>query len=923
MKRTIYIPCFLALVFLLSFSGELQAQDDELWEVDIPYVKYTLPNGLTLIVHEDHKAPIVAVNIWYHVGSKNEKPGKTGFAHLFEHLMFNGSEHFNDDYFQALERMGATDLNGTTNRDRTNYFQNVPVSALDAVLWLESDRMGYLLGAIDQAKLDEQRGVVQNEKRQGENQPYGRAFSIIAENTYPKGHPYSWTTIGSMEDLNAATLEDVKEWFRTYYGAANAVLVVAGDVHPEEVKAKVEKYFGFVPPGPPLERQQVWIAKREEPHRVVMQDRVPQARIYKVWNVPEWGNREAVQLSLVADVLAGGSKTARLYRRLVYEEQVATSVRAFVYTGEIGSQFMIIADVRPGQELHEVESLIDEELARFLQEGPTAEELQRVKMGYIASFVRGIERIGGFGGKSDVLAMNEVYGGSPDYYKTTLRYVQEATTADLQDVARRWLDEGVFVLEVHPFEQYKTLPDGADRTHLPEPGTPPKPDFPEVQRTTLSNGLEVVLAERHTIPQVLFSLQVNAGYASDFFGIPGQARLAASMLDEGTTHRTALQISEELAQLGTRLSTGSDLDMTYVFMNTLKPNLKASLDIFADVILHPTFPEADFQRLKKQQIAAIQREQVTPTSMALRVLPRLLYGPQHPYGQPLTGSGTIESVSKIQREHLETFHRTWFKPNNATLIVVGDITMEELLPQLEAYFASWKPGEVLEKQLEVRAEPKGGELYLLDRPGSLQSLILAGELIPPKNNPDELAIEIMNAVLGGEFTSRINMNLREDKHWSYGAFTFVYDTQSERPFIVYAPVQTDKTRESIEELQKELTGVISERPITEEEFEKVRTNRILQLPGTWETMGAVENSLEEIVRFQLPDDYYDRYPDMLRSLSLERVQAVARKLIHPGHFVWVVVGDRAKIEEGLRMLGFKALHLIDADGNVIEEGGRR
>ena len=373
--------------------------------IDVPYQKFVLKNGLSLIVHEDHKAPIVAVNVWYHVGSKNERPGKTGFAHLFEHLMFGGSEHHQRRYIEAMEPIGATDLNGTTNSDRTNYFENVPTSALDYTLWLESDRMGHMLGAIDQKTLDLQRGVVQNEKRQGENQPYGLAYELITKATYPPGHPYSWTVIGSMDDLNAASMSDVQEWFKTYYGPSNAVLVLAGDIDANTARQKVEKYFGDIPAGPPIAAQRVWVAKMTGSHRQVAQDRVPQARIYEVWNVPQTGSPDADYLDMLSRVLAQG-KSSRLYKRLVYDDQIATDVSAFNSTQEIGGQFRIQATARPGDDLTKVEKAIDEELARLLEAGPTGLEVERVKNQMLAAFVRGIERVGGFGGKSDLLASN-------------------------------------------------------------------------------------------------------------------------------------------------------------------------------------------------------------------------------------------------------------------------------------------------------------------------------------------------------------------------------------------------------------------------------------------------------------------------------------------------------------------------------------
>jgi len=810
--------------------------------ITIPYQRFVLKNGLTLLVHEDHKAPIVAVNIWYHVGSKNEKPGRTGFAHLFEHLMFNGSEHFNDDYFQPFERIGATDQNGTTNNDRTNYFENVPTTALDVALWMESDRMGHLLGVIDTAKVNEQRGVVQNEKRQGENQPYGKVNLLMAEGGYPAGHPYSWTVIGSMEDLNAASVEDVKQWFRTYYGPNNAVIVLAGDITPETARQKVEQYFGDIPATPPIAKQDVWIAKRTGSHREIMQDRVPQARIYKQWNIPQFGSAEGDYLDLVTDVLAAG-KTSRLYKRLVYDEQIATDVVAYADLREIGGQLVIRATAKPGGDLARVERAIDEELGRFIRTGPTPAELRRVKTQSRANFIRGIERIGGFGGKSDVLAINEVYAGNADHYQVTRQRIATATAGDLRSAAARWLNDGDFVVEVHPYPTYDVAASGADRSKLPAAGTPPDARFPAIARATLPNGLKIMLAERHSIPQVNMTLLVDAGYAADQFATPGSASLTLDMLDEGTTTRTALQISDTLSQLGAELSTGSQLDVSSVSLSTLKDNLDPALGIFADVILNPSFPQADFQRQQRQRIARIQREKVQPVQMALRVFPQLLYGANHAYGNPLTGSGTEESVTRMTRDDLVRFHRTWFKPNHATLVVVGDISLADIQPKLVRLFSRWQAGDVPQKNVGTVADQPRPLVYILDRPGSEQSIILAADLAPPKANPHEYAIEAMTSLLGGQFTSRVNMNLREAKHWSYGAFTLVWDARGQRPFIAYAPVQTDKTKESMIEVDRELRGILGPRPVEADELAKAQANLTLTLPGNWETMGAVQGSL--------------------------------------------------------------------------------
>ena len=903
-------------IALIQPPHPLVAQKTTPVTLDIPFRRFVLPNGLTVIVHEDHKAPIVAVNVWYHVGSKNERPGRTGFAHLFEHLMFNGSENYDKDFFGPLEQAGATDMNGTTNEDRTNYFENVPTNALDLVLWMESDRMGHLSGAISQPKLDEQRGVVQNEKRQGENEPYGKVWDFLTPKLYPSNHPYSWTTIGSMDDLDAAKLPDVKDWFATYYGAANAVVVVAGDIDVQTAKQKVEQYFGDIPAGPPVARQQAWIAKRTGSQRGVMQDRVPQARIYKVWNVPGWGTPEADYLNLLSDVLSSG-KSSRLYKRLVYDDQTATDVSAYVDMREIGGLFVVEATARPGVELARVEKAVDEEVRRLLAGGPTAAELSRVKTQYRAGFIRGVERIGGFGGKSDVLAQGEVFAGRPDFYKVRLNRVRQATTTELSSTARQWLTDGVYTLEVHPYPEFQTASAAADRSKLPVPGTPAEAKFPELERATLSNGLKIVLARRPSIPQVRFDLVLDAGFAADKSAIPGTASMTLAMMDEGTTRRNAIQISDELAQLGANLSTGSRLDVSSVSLEALKENLDPSLAVYADVVLHPSFPRQDFERLKKQRLAQIQQEKADPVGLALRVFPGLLYGPGHAYANPWTGSGTEESTGRLKREDLIRFHDTWFKPNHATMVVVGATTMAEIRPRLERLFAGWKPGDVPAKSIATVEQQPRPLVYLMDRPGSLQSVIIAGNLAPPKANPNEVAIQTMNGVLGSDFSSRVNMNLREDKHWAYGAYTFFRDARGQRPFIAYAPVQTDKTKEAVVELDKELRGIVKDRPIEPAELSRAQASLTLTLPGSWETMGALSGAITDILSYGLDDRYYDTFAQKVRSQTIQSLTQVAADVVHPDQLIWVIVGDRSKIEPGIRELKLGEIRLIDSNGKPL------
>jgi zinc protease len=898
-------------VLSVPFAGAQTAK------IDIPYQKFVLDNGLTLIVHEDHKAPIVAFNVWYHVGSKNEKPGKTGFAHLFEHLMFNGSENYNDDYFKPMQKVGATDLNGTTNEDRTNYFENVPVSALDLVLWMESDRMGHLKGAITQAKLDEQRGVVQNELRQGYNEPFGITEDLIAKGTYPPGHPYSWSVGGSIDDLSSGKLEDFQEWFSTYYGPNNAVVAIAGDIDTGTVVEKVKKYFGDIPPSPPIARPTAWVAKMTGAHRESVQDRVAQARIYKFWNVPGWGTECADKLDLVSSILADG-KTSRLYKRLVYDDQIASSVNCYVITREIAGQFAIQADAKPGVELARVEKAIDEELARFLKEGPTAAELERVKIQARARFIQGIERIGGFGGKSDILASSMVYGGSPDAYKTTLRHVEEATVDSVKESANHWLSDGVYILEVHPYPALKAAQQGADRKTMPAVGPAPQASFPAIERATLSNGLKVLLAERHSIPVVHFSLMLDAGYAADQGGLAGLASLAMNMLDEGTAKRTALQISDELAMLGASLGAGSNLDTSSVALTALKDKLDPSLDIYADVILHPSFPEADFERLQKLQIDRIAQEKASPFGMALRVFPRLVYGAGHPYAIPFTGSGYADTVAKITRADLVKFHQTWFKPGSATLVVVGDTTMAEIKPKLEELFRGWTGGRAPAKNITTVPLAAKPAVYIMDKPGAVQSMVVCGHPAPSSSDPDNVAIMTMNTILGGDFVSRINMNIREDKRWSYGAQSAIPGARGQRPFLVLAPVQSDKTKETMVEIRGELEGILGQKPITQDEFANAKNSIVLGLPGRWETMGTVLGSLEEIVEYGLPDDYYQKYPGLVQKLTIADLTKAAVKTVHPDSLIWIIVGDRSQIEPKIKELGYSQITVIDGDGNPVK-----
>ncbi len=943
------IPVLVATA-LLAITVQWPAGAAVLTTPDIAYTRMQLPNGLTLIVHEDHKAPIVALSVYYHVGSKNEPQGRSGFAHLFEHLMFQGSENHADEYFLPFELVGATDMNGTTWLDRTNYFETVPTTALDMALWMESDRMGHLLGAIGQKQLDEQRGVVQNEKRQGENQPYGRVFTILQANVFPANHPYHHTTIGSMQDLNAAALNDVKNWFREYYGAANATIVLAGDITPAQARAKVMRYFSDIAAGPRLRRPQPWVAARTVSSRVVMPDKVPLVRIYRAWNVPQLGTTDLLRLQLAARALGGG-KTSRLYQRLVYRDKLANRVSAGTMAFEMASMFLIQVDVRKGIDPLRVEAALNDELAHFLKQGPNQDELQRARMGALASFTRGIEKVGGFAGKAKVLAEGQVYRQDPGAYRKDFVILNTATPGQVRSTAKRWLGQGDFTLVVEPNPDvqaaataYAKLQKGLPAartgvTFIADPvasyqtgarsvnrgqGVPivtrfPDLSFPILQRVRLANGIPVVLAERHAVPLVQVELLFDGGYAADQGHKLGTSRFAMSMLDEGTSSMDSVQLAQRLERLGARLRTGSSLDASTIYLSTLQSELQPALQLLADVARNPAFRQVDIERVRQQVLARIAQEQARPVSMALRTLPPLLYGKGHPYAIPFTGSGTEASVKAMRRGDLLAYQAAVLRPDNVQILISGDTTLAKILPQLERAFSSWEVHSQvpLHKQLTKVKRPAVPRVFLIDHPGSAQSIIFAGVLAPSTRDSRSLAIDTMNQAFGGSFTSRLNMNLREDKHWAYGSFSFAQNAQGQRLFVLYAPVQTDKTAASVAELLRESRELIGKRPLSTAEIEKVKLSQIRSLPGDYETGADVLSAMAGIVQYGRADDYVQNLRRNIQALDDGSIQAAVREVVQPSHYTWVIVGDLSKIEKPVRKLGLGEVKVIDTSGRVL------
>jgi zinc protease len=887
---------------------------------EIKFEKYRLANGLQVILHQDRKLPVAHVNLWYHVGSKNEKERRTGFAHLFEHMMFQGSKNANGEYISFIEKAGANlregGVNGTTSFDRTNYFETVPSESLEYALWLESDRMGYLTDVLTQEKLDNQRDVVKNERRQSyENVPYGRAFQMIFENLFPKGHPYSWLVIGSQEDLTAASVEDVKDFFKTYYTSNNCSLVIAGDFEIEEAKRFVEKYFGSFEPGPALERPRLWVPKLDGEKRIQVADRVPQERVYVVWPAPAYFQPGDAELDLASRILSQG-KNSRLYKTLVYDKQIASDVSAFNYSLEISGVFGVITTARPGHSLDEIEKVIYDEIARFAQKGPEEEELMREKAKQEFDFISGLERIGGFGGKSDLLNQYNTFLGSPDFFQRDYDRYQKCSAAQIRDAVRQYLDtRNRLVVSFVPEQSDRPKITETDRTKTPGLGDKKRFEPPTFSTKKLSNGLTIVVSERHELPKVAAGLVLKTGATADPATKSGVAWMTAEMLDEGTTSRSALQIQADLDRLGSSLHSSAGSESSEVSLETLKKNLRPTLGIMADLILHPTFPEEELERQRKRRLDSILQERSNPPTIAGKIFRFALFGEKHPLGRE--NDGNEASIKALSRADLERFYQGYWKPNNAALIFSGDVNLEEAARLAEEVLGSWQSSKVPETDVPRIEPPPSAQIYLIDRQDAAQSQMRIGSIGPKRRVDDYHAIELMNAVLGGAFTSRLNLNLREEKGYTYGAFSgFSYGRQIGF-WAARAGVQTKFTKESLAEFEKEFNGIREKKPITPAELEIAKANLTRGFAQRFETLERLIQHVDEIFSYDLPSEEISRYPSEIERVTLEQAQAAARKYISVSSAIIVIVGDLSKIEKGIRELNLGTITVVDVDGKKV------
>ena len=896
----------------------------------LPYKKYKLKNNLDVILLEDHRLPLVAVNVWYHVGPANERPGLTGFAHLFEHMMFEGSKHVGAKaHFLYLESAGASSINGTTDFDRTNYFETLPSNQLELALWLESDRMGFLLDNLDAEKLENQRDVVRNERRQSiESAPYGLVQEELFHQLFPQDHPYYASVIGSHEDIEAARLSDVREFFQLYYSPNNASLAIVGDIDPDKTRKLVEKYFGPIPAGKPVPRAAVSTPPITSEKRIAVGDQVELPRIYMAWITEPILTQADAECDLTAKILGGG-KSSRLYEKLVYEKRIAQDIAAQQYSLALGSIFTIEATCKPGIEPQQLETSIREELDVFQKEGPAPAELERARNTIESSIIRGLENLGGFGGVADRLNQYNHFLGNPGYLPKDLERYRIASVESLRRLAQEALrrDAGVVVYGVPGQKVVKDIPKSSHASDVlletpqiaaqewrntpPLPGPSPALSLPVPQQFKLPNGLTVLLAERHSLPIVSANVIVLSGSDCNDPNRPGLASFTAEMLDEGTGKRSSLRIAADSDQIGASLSTGSSTDLSYVAMRTLKRNVEAAFELVSDILLDPTFAPAEIERIRNDRLTHILQQKDNPGVLGAKVLFDAVYGSSHPYGY--LDIGTEESNRSITSGMLTRFYQSGYAAANSALVVAGDITESELRGLAEKFFGGWtRIGSVPE--VPAASCNRARRIVIVEKPDAPQTVLRIGHIGTSRSNPDYAAIDVMNTALGGLFSSRINLNLREKHGYTYGASSGFIFRRGAGPFIVGTSVRTDVTAPAVAEIFLELERM-RESEIAGEELVTAKDSISRSLPGLFETTPEAASSIGQLFVHRLPLHFYHDLPEQIQRISAAEVNRVARTYLKPENAVIVAVGDRSRIQPELEKLNLGSIEVRDPSGN--------
>ncbi|PPT77556.1 peptidase M16 [Xanthomonas arboricola pv. populi] len=889
--------------------------------IQIDHQAFTLPNGLTTLVHSDHSLPTVFVGVWYRVGSKDEPQGKTGFAHLFEHLMFQPTVNRSSEYFLPLNKAGASDMNGTTDVDRTKYYQTVPSNALDLALWMESDRMGYLGRSITQQVLDEQRAVVKNEKRQDELGGGDKTLEFYRQNFYPKGHPYAHSTIGSMEDLDRATLADVKQWFEDYYGASNAVLVLSGDIDVETARQKVAHYFADVPAGKPAARLEQWVPDFPQVKRDVIYGDGPTATVRRNWPLSNDDPRETTLLQLAAATLAG-SRNTPLHELLVERMKLATRVSASVSKNHLTSTFGISATLAPGVAPERAGALIDQTLRDYFANGPQDKlRLQAIALGTDNALLRSLESNAAIG---SMLAEGQLYANDPLFFVKQRQWVREASAEDLRAVVRKWLDRPYYESLLLPSPKTSDARGSVDRSRIPEPGEfKGQVRFPAIRETVLDNGMKLVVAERRGLPLVNASMQFDTGSDADAAYAPGIAEQAFRLLPLGTRKYDGNALVREIDRVGFYLNTAVGERRAGFNWSNTSDRLDDAFALAAELLRHPTYPQQEIDRRNAgaDVDAYFDAYEHNPIDAASALFARALWGPDHPNGRITTREqGRREQAMQSSHDTLARFHDTELGPNNATLYVLGDVTLEKARALAERHFGDWRAASPTALPPSGPRVPPaaGARVILIDAPGAAQSSIVAGHLVAPFDK-DTAAIEsLMNAALGTSFHSRLNMNLREDKGWTYGFSAGVANAPTgPRVFAASGTLQTDRTAQGMLEIRKEIGNYVGTRPMTEAELERERDAAIRAIPAGFGNGGAFLASMISSRAYGLPYTRAEGAMQRLSEVSLEQVRQAARATYRPDQLTWVVAGDLKLIERDIRALGLGPVEVWDVYGNRV------
>ena len=884
--------------------------------ISIDFRKVTLSNGLDVILSPDRSLPVTAVNVWYHVGSKNEERGKTGFAHLFEHVMFEGSKNHDASYFEPLQKVGAN-LNGSTTPDRTNYWENVPSNHLELALWLESDRMGHLLEVLTDRKLDVQRDVVKNERRQNyENRPYGMASMLLQPALFPAPHPYNWTTIGSPEDLDNASLEDVKSFFQTFYTPNNASLSIVGDFDVDEALEQVERYFGDIPSGQEVDRTGRMDTTLTGAVDMETHDRVQLPRLYLVWPTVPGFTADQPALDLIGAILGDG-RSSRLYRSLVYDARSAREVRVYHHAQEITGEFMVQATANPGHTLEELEREVLLQIEDISSGGVDQRELERAKNRVQASHVFQFERFGGFGGRADQLNYYNIMADDAGFINQDIDRYIGVTLDDLARAARTLADARVR-LAVHPEEQRTTVPSPVDRSTTPAAAPQPVFTAPVPNRAKLGNGLNILHVEKRGLPTVVFGLVVRSGAVSDPADTAGLAHLTTTMLPEGTSSRTSAQISDEVEFLGSHLRTSASREHIVLMSDGLSSTWRDTLEILGDVAQDAEFPTHELERVRANLLTDLRRVSDSPATISARATRGVMFGPGTPYGHPLTG--VESSVEQASDDDLKAFFGANFRPGNSTFIIVGDLSLNEAIDAANETFGGWKAGPTATTATGRDALPTPSEttIYLADKPGAAQSVVRSGHLTIPREDPRFMSLNVFNYIFGGQFGARLNMNLRQDKGYSYGYMSSVEWNLGPSMLVAGGGVQTAVTKETVIETLKEFNEIIGEHPVTETEYRDAIDGIMRSIPSQFETQYQIISQLTRIVTFDLPDDYFVQFPQRLTETTLEDVRSAGSDLLDVAHLNIVIAGDAAEIEPGLSELGLPIVP-IDYEGRVLSD----